>query len=125
MKVSSREALIHFGRRGKLNLRYIGQFEILARIGLVAYKLCLPQELSNIHPVFYVSNLKKCLSEETLGIPLDEIEVNKSLNFVEEPVRIMDREVKRMKQSRIPIVKVRWNAKRGPEFTWEHEDQMK
>jgi len=109
--------MIGFGKRGKLNPRYIGPFEILAKIGLVAYTLQLPQELSKVHPTFYVSNLKKFLSDETLIIPLDEIEVNESLNFVEEPVEIMDREIKRTKQSRIPIVKVHWSAKRGPEFT--------
>ncbi|GKB00829.1 hypothetical protein Tco_0828873 [Tanacetum coccineum] len=73
---------------------------------------------------FYVSNLKKCLSDETLAIPLDEIQINDKLQFTEEPVEIMDREVKCLKQSRIPIVKVRWNSRRGPEFTWEREDQM-
>ena len=109
----------------KLNPRYIGPFEILARIGPVAYKLKLPQELQNVHDTFHVSNLKKCLTDATLIIPLEEVQVNEKLNFVEEPVEIMDREVKRLKQSRIPIVKVRWNAKRGPEFTWEREDQMK
>ena len=72
-----------------------------------------------------MSNLKKCLSDETLIIPLDQIEVNESLHFVKVPVEIMDREVKRTKQSRIPIVKVRWNAKRGPGFTRERKDQMK
>ena len=116
--------MIRFGKHGKLNPRYIGPFEIISRVGPVAYKLQLPIELNKVHPVFHVSNLKKCLSDETLVIPLDEIELNENLNFVEEPVEIMDREVKRTKQSRIPIVKVRWNAKRGPEFTWEREDQM-
>ena len=117
--------MIRFEKRGKLNLRYIGPFEILARVGPVAYKLDLPDALRNVHSTFHVSNLKKCLSDETLVIPLDEIEINESLNFVEEPVEVMDREVKQTKQSRIPIVKVRWNAKRGPELTWEREDQMK
>ncbi|GJS73762.1 retrovirus-related pol polyprotein from transposon TNT 1-94 [Tanacetum coccineum] len=74
---------------------------------------------------FNVCNLKKCLSDEALIIPLEEIQLNDKLNFVEEPVEIMDREVKKLKQSRIPIVKVRWNARRGPEFTWECEDQFK
>ncbi|KAL4590610.1 hypothetical protein LXL04_003547 [Taraxacum kok-saghyz] len=82
-------------------------------------------ELQNVHDTFHVSNLKKCLTDATLIFPLEEIQVNEKLNFVEEPVEIMDREVKRLKQSRIPIVKVRWSAKRGPEFTWEREDQMK
>ena len=117
--------MVRFGKRGKLNPRYIGPFEILARIGPVAYKLKLPQKLQNVHDTFHVSNLKECLTDATLIIPLEEIQVNEKLNLVEEPVEIMDREVKRLKQSRIPIVKVRWNAKRGPEFTWEREDQMK
>ena len=125
LKVSPWKGVIRFGKRGKLNPRYIGPFEIVARIGPVAYRLQLPAELNGVHPVFHVSNLKKCLSDETLVIPLDEIEINENLLFVEEPIEIMDREVKRTKQSRIPIVKVRWNAKRGPEFTWEREDQMK
>ena len=125
LKVSPWKGMIHFGKCGKLNPRYIGPFEILSRINPVAYKLKLPHELSNIHPTFHMSNLKKCLSNGNLVIPLDEIEINESLHFTEEPVEIMYREIKRRKQSRIPIVKVRWNAKRGPEFTWEREDQMK
>jgi hypothetical protein len=94
-------------------------------MGPVAYQLLLPKELSNIHLIFHVSNLKKCLSDESLVIPLDEIEIDEKLHFIEEPVEVMDKEIKRTKQSRIPIVKVRWNSKRGPEFTWEREDQMK
>ncbi|GKF21758.1 hypothetical protein Tco_0070396 [Tanacetum coccineum] len=73
---------------------------------------------------FHVSKLKKCMADEPLAIPLDEIQVDDKLNFIEGPIEIMDREVKRLKQSRILIVKVRWNSKRGPEFTWEREDQM-
>ncbi|GJY08770.1 putative reverse transcriptase domain-containing protein [Tanacetum coccineum] len=95
------------------------------RIGPVAYRLELPQELSRVHNVFHVCNLKKCLSDDTLVIPLEEIQLDDKLNFVEEPVEIMDREVKQLKRSRIPIVKVRWNARRGPEYTWEREDQFK
>ncbi|GJS70510.1 putative reverse transcriptase domain-containing protein [Tanacetum coccineum] len=107
-----------------LNPRYIGPFKILERIGPVVYKLELPEELSNVHSTFYVSNLKKCLSDESLVIPMKELRLDDKLNFVEEPVEIMDREVKQLKQSRIPIVKVRWNSKRGPAFAWEREDQI-
>nr|GEW68850.1 putative reverse transcriptase domain-containing protein [Tanacetum cinerariifolium] len=82
------------------------------------------KEHLRVHSTFHVSNLKKCLSDETLAIPLDEIQIDEKIHFIEEPVEIMDREVKRLKQSRILIVKVRWNSKRGPEFTWECEDQM-
>ena len=92
--------MTRFGKRGKLNPRYVGPFEILPRIGPVAYKLKLPQELQNIHDTFHVSNLKKYLTDTTLIIPLEEIQVNEKLNFVEEHVEIMDREVKRLKQSR-------------------------
>ncbi|GJZ86201.1 putative reverse transcriptase domain-containing protein [Tanacetum coccineum] len=90
----------------------------------MAYKLELPEELSNVHSTFHVSNLKKCLSDESLVIPMKELRLDDKLNFVEEPVEIMDREVKQLKQSRIPIIKVRWNSKRGPKFTWERQDQI-
>ncbi|GKB99225.1 putative reverse transcriptase domain-containing protein [Tanacetum coccineum] len=95
------------------------------RIGPVAYKLKLPEELSSIHNTFHVSNLKKCLSDESLFIPMKELQLDDKLNFVEEPVEVMDREIKQLKRSRIPIVKVRWNSKIGPEFTWEREDEIR
>ncbi|GKB15114.1 hypothetical protein Tco_0849037, partial [Tanacetum coccineum] len=125
LKVSPWKGVIRFGKRRKLNPRYIGSFKILNRVGTLAYQLELPEQLSRVHSTFHVSNLKKCFIDEPLAIPLDEIQIYDKLHFIEEPVEIMDREVKRLKQSRITIMKVRWNSRRGPEFTWEREDQMK
>nr|GEW19650.1 putative reverse transcriptase domain-containing protein [Tanacetum cinerariifolium] len=98
LKVSPRKGVIRFRKQGKLNPR-------------------------NVHNTFYISNLKKCLSDESLVIPMKELWLYDKLNFVEEPMEIMDQEVKQLRQSRNPIVKVRWNSKRGPEFTWEREDE--
>nr|GEY52274.1 reverse transcriptase domain-containing protein [Tanacetum cinerariifolium] len=109
----------------KLNPRYIGPFKILAKVRTLAYRLELPEELSRVYSTFHVSNLKKCFVDEPLTIPLDEIQTDDKLNFIEEPVEILDQEVKRIKKSRIPILKVHWNSRRGLEFTWEREDQMK
>ncbi|GJW60005.1 hypothetical protein Tco_0109340 [Tanacetum coccineum] len=117
--------VVRFGKKGKLAPRFFGPFEITQRIGPVAYRLRLPEELNGVHDTFHVSNLKKCLADPTLQVPLDEIEVDAKLNFVEEPMEILEREFKKLKRSRIAIVKVRWNSKCGPEFTWEREDQMK
>nr|GEY78447.1 putative reverse transcriptase domain-containing protein [Tanacetum cinerariifolium] len=117
--------VVHFGKRGKLNPRYIRPFKVLAKVGTVAYRLKHPEQLIRVHSTFHVSNLKKCLSDEPLAISLDEVHIDDKLRFVEEPVAVMDREVKRLKKSRIPIIKVRWNSRRGPEFTWEREDQFR
>ncbi|GJY09404.1 putative reverse transcriptase domain-containing protein [Tanacetum coccineum] len=105
---------VRFGKRGKLSPRYIGPFRIIARVGPVAYTLDLPKELKGIHSTFYVSNLKKCLAEGDIVVPMDEIQLDDKLHMIEEPVEVVDREVKQHKQSRIPIVKVRWNSQRGP-----------
>ncbi|GKC61340.1 putative reverse transcriptase domain-containing protein [Tanacetum coccineum] len=114
-----------FEKKDKLALRYVGPIKILERIGSVAYRLRLPQELNGIHDTFHVSNLKKCLADASLHVPLEEIRVDTTLCFVKEPVEIIDREVKKLKRSRISVVKVRWNSKRGPEYTWEWQDFMK
>nr|GEW36934.1 putative reverse transcriptase domain-containing protein [Tanacetum cinerariifolium] len=111
-------------KQGKLNARYIGPFKILDRISLVAYKLEQSKELKNVHNTLHVSNLKKCLSDESLVIPMKELRLDDKLSFVEEPMEIMDQEVKQLRQSRIPIIKLKWNSKRGPEFTWKREDEI-
>nr|GEU60589.1 putative reverse transcriptase domain-containing protein [Tanacetum cinerariifolium] len=122
LKVSPWRGVIRFGKRGKLSPRFIGPFKVIERIGPVAYNLELPDKLRGIHDTFHFSNLKRCFVNEDVVIPLDEVQLDDKLHFVEEPVEIIDREVKRLKQSRIPIAKVRWNSRRGPEFTWECED---
>nr|GEV71805.1 reverse transcriptase domain-containing protein [Tanacetum cinerariifolium] len=114
--------VIRFGKRGKLSPRYMGPSKIIERIGHVAYRLELPEKLRGIHNTFHVSNLKKCLVDENLVISLEEIQLDYKWHFIEEPVEIMDREVKQLKQSRIPIVKVRCNSRRGLKFTYERED---
>ncbi|GJT78456.1 hypothetical protein Tco_1045181, partial [Tanacetum coccineum] len=101
LKVSPWKGVVHFGKKGKLASRYVGPFEILERIG------------------------HKCLADANLHVPLDEIKIDKTLHFVEEPVEIMDREVRSLKRSRISLMKVHWNSKRGSEFTCEREDHMK
>ncbi|GKC99473.1 putative reverse transcriptase domain-containing protein [Tanacetum coccineum] len=117
LKVSPWKGVILFGKRGKLSPRYIGPFKIIERIGPMGYKLELPKKLCGIHNTFHVSNLKRCLADENLIISLEEIQLDDKLHFIEDPVEIMDREVKQLKQNRIPIVKVHWNSRRGPEFT--------
>ncbi|GJR01369.1 putative reverse transcriptase domain-containing protein [Tanacetum coccineum] len=106
LKVSSWKGVVRFGKKGKLAPRYVGPFEIIERIGPVAYHLRLPQELSSVHDTFHVSNLKKCLADANLHVPLEEIKLDKTLRFAEEPFKIMDREVNKLKRSKIPIVKV-------------------
>ncbi|GJR02126.1 putative reverse transcriptase domain-containing protein [Tanacetum coccineum] len=100
LKVSPWKGVVHFGKRGKLNPRYVGPFKVLGKVG-------------------------ECYAEEPLAIPLDGLHFDDKLQFMEEPVEIMDHEVKWLKRSHIPLIKVQWNSKRGPEFTWEREDQFK
>nr|GEU32294.1 putative reverse transcriptase domain-containing protein [Tanacetum cinerariifolium] len=125
LKVLLREGMVHFGKRSKLSPRYVGPYEVVERVGPVAYWSRLPQELIGVHDTFHVSHLKKCLADVNLHVPSKEVKIEDKLHFVKEPIEIMDCKVKKLKKRRIPILKVRWNSRRGPEVTWEREDEMK
>ncbi|GJR25347.1 putative reverse transcriptase domain-containing protein [Tanacetum coccineum] len=123
--VSPWKGVVRFDKKRKLAPRYVRPFEIVECIRPVAYRLKLPQELSCVHDMFHVSNLKKCLAEPDVQVPSDEMEIDENLRFVEEPIKIVERDVKNLKRRRIPFVKVRWNSRQGAEYTWEHEDQFR
>ncbi|GJZ54481.1 putative reverse transcriptase domain-containing protein [Tanacetum coccineum] len=125
LKVSPWKGVVRFGKKGKLAPRYVGPFEIVECVGPVAYRLRLPQELSCIHDTFHVSNLKKCLAESDVQVPLEEIEIDENLRFIKDPIEIVERDMKKLKRRRIPLVKVCWNSRQGAEYTWEREDQFK
>ncbi|GKD20037.1 hypothetical protein Tco_1221740, partial [Tanacetum coccineum] len=110
LKVSPWKGVVRFGKRSKLSPRYVGPFQVVERVGPVAYRLHLPQELVGIHDTFQVSNLNKCLADVNLHVLLEEIKIDDKLRFVEEPIEIMDCEVKKLKRSWIPIVKGHWNS---------------
>nr|GEZ65608.1 putative reverse transcriptase domain-containing protein [Tanacetum cinerariifolium] len=97
LKVSPWKGVVRFGKRGKLNPHYIGPFKVLAKVRIVAYIIELPLQLSKVYITFHVSNLKKCLSNEPLAIPLDELHIDDKLHFVKDPVEIMDREIKQLR----------------------------
>ncbi|GJV13645.1 putative reverse transcriptase domain-containing protein [Tanacetum coccineum] len=114
LKVLPWKGVVRFRKKGKLAPRFVGPFEIIEKVGLVAYRLDLPEELNGVHDTFHVSNLKKGLADPALQVPFDEIRVDAKLNLVEEHVEILEKEFKKLKHSRIAIVKVRWNSKCGP-----------
>nr|GEV63777.1 putative reverse transcriptase domain-containing protein [Tanacetum cinerariifolium] len=105
-----KKGAVRFGKRSKPSPRYVGPFEIVERVSPVAYRLRLPQELVGVHDTFHMSNLEKCLADINLHVPLDEVKVDDKLHFIEEPIEILDRGVKKLKRRWIPIVKVRWNS---------------
>ncbi|GJS99086.1 putative reverse transcriptase domain-containing protein [Tanacetum coccineum] len=108
--VAVRECVVRFGKKGKLAPRFVGPFEIIEKVGSVTYRLNLPEELNGVHDMFHLSNLKKCLADPTLQMPLDEIRVDDKLKFMEEPVKI-EKEFKKLKRSRIAHSQVQWNSK--------------
>ena len=125
LKVSPWKGIIRFRKRGKLSPRYIGPFKIMAPVGEVAYRLELPEELGGIHPTFHVSHLRKCLADETAHVPLMDIELDERLNYVEQPIEIVDRKEKTLRNKKIALVKVIWKHRKGADATWETEEEMR
>ena len=125
LKVSPWKGIVRFGKRGKLSPRYIGPFRIIERVGEVAYRLELPDELQGIHNTFHVSNLRKCLANVSLAVPLNDVHVDEKLTYVEEPEVILDRKIRKLRNKEIALVKVQWKYHKGQDATWESEDEMK
>ncbi|XP_076920044.1 uncharacterized protein LOC143581056 [Bidens hawaiensis] len=125
LKVSPWKGVVQFGKKGKLSPRFVGPLKILERIGPAAYRLELPEEMKGIHDVFHVLNLRKCPADETLAMPLKDVEINEKLKFLEQPIQIEDSMIKILKRKRLKLVKARWDSRRGPEYTWELESEMK
>nr|XP_009765336.1 PREDICTED: uncharacterized protein LOC104216897 [Nicotiana sylvestris] len=125
LKVSPWKKIMRFGQKGKLSPRFIGPYEILERIGPIAYKLALPPELGKIHNVFHVSMLRKYRSDPSHVLPIESIEVNPDLTYEEEPIQILAREIKELRNKRIPLMKVLWRNHSGEEATWEREVDMR
>ena len=105
--------------------QFIGSFRVVARVGRVAYRLELPEELSRIHSTFHVSQLRKCIMDQEAVVSLDDIQVDERLNYVERPVAILEKKKKILRNKEIPLVKVQWEHQRGSEWTWEPEAEMR
>jgi hypothetical protein len=125
LKVSPFRGIYRFGMRGKLQPRYIGPFEILERIGPLAYRLALPPSMERVHNVFHVSVLRKYLVDPSHELRTPEVRVEQDLTFHEVPVQILARSEKQLRGKRVPLVKILWRSSRFEEETWETEDRMR
>ena len=125
LKVSPWRKILKFGKRGKLSPRFIGPYEILERIGLVAYRLALPPELANLHDVFHVSMLRKYRSDESHILPIQDVQVQQDFSYDEESKAILARQVKQLQNKQVPLVKMLWQHHGIEEATWELEATMR
>ncbi|XP_069145628.1 uncharacterized protein [Solanum lycopersicum] len=121
LRVSPIKSVMRFGKKGRLSPRFIGPFEILSRVGKVAYKLALPLSLPAVHPIFHVSMLRKYITDESHVLLLDSVELGPELIFEEEPITILDRHVRKLRTKEIASVKVQWKHRSVGETTWETE----
>ncbi|XP_073051256.1 uncharacterized protein [Primulina eburnea] len=125
LKISPFRGTIRFGKKGKLSPRFIGPYEILERVGDLAYRLALPPVLSGVHDVFHVSMLRKYHPDPSYLLPPDEVELDQNLSYIERPIKILDRKDKQLRNKLIPLIKVQWNRHGVEEATWELEDKMR
>ncbi|KAI3740111.1 hypothetical protein L2E82_30530 [Cichorium intybus] len=125
LKVSPWKGVIRFGKCGKLSPHFLGPFKVLERIGSQAYRLDLPPELQGIHNTFHVCYLRKCLAEEENVIPLSYIQVDDKVRYIEEPVAILDKKTKKLRQKEVGLVKIQWKHRGGANMTWEPENEMR
>ncbi|KAA0043380.1 pol protein [Cucumis melo var. makuwa] len=125
LKVARMRGVLRLKRRGKLSPRFVGPFEILERIGPVAYRLALPPSLSTVHDVFHVSMLRKYVPDPSHVVDYEPLEIDENLSYAEQPVEVLAREVKTFRNKEIPLVKVLWRNHRVEEATWEREDDMR
>ena len=125
LKVSLMKGVTRFGRRGKLTPRYIGPFEILNRIGSVSYRLALPLNLSHVHPVFHISMLRKYIPHPSHALPVQEVTIGDDLSYEEKPIAVLDRQVRKLRNKEISMIKVQWQRHNAEESTWKSEEEMK
>nr|XP_009796600.1 PREDICTED: uncharacterized protein LOC104243148 [Nicotiana sylvestris] len=125
LRVSLMKSVMQFGKRGKLSPRFIGLYEVLDRVGAVAYRLALPPELFFIHPMFHISMLRKCISDSSRVLEAPIIPLNEKLSYEEEPMAIVDRQVRKLRSKEIEFVKVLWRNNTFEEATWEIENTMR
>ena len=125
LKVSPWKKILRFGRKRKLSPRFIGPYEILERVGPVAYRLALPLELAKLHDVFHVSMLRRYRSDPSQILPIQDIQVQEDFTFEEKPKAILDREIRQLRNQQVPLVKVLWQHHGMEEATWEPESTMR
>ncbi|GJY74154.1 putative reverse transcriptase domain-containing protein [Tanacetum coccineum] len=124
LKVSPWKGVLRFKNKGKLSPRFIGPFKIMKRVGDVAYVLELPEEMRGIHNTFHVSYLRKCLADESNVITLDDVEIDPELTSQEEPMTILGRKMRQLRNKVIPLVKVEWRHRKGTSVRWEPEEKI-
>ncbi|KAA0048614.1 pol protein [Cucumis melo var. makuwa] len=125
LKVAPMKGVLRFEKKGKLSPRFVGPFEILERIGPVAYRLTLPPSFSAVHDVFHVSMLRKYVADSTHVVDFEPLQIDENLSYEEQPVEILAREVKRLRNREISLVKVLWRNHRVEKATWEREEDIR